>query len=1012
MNQRFYLLKHIFLVMFLLLIVNGLSAQQRDGKLLRSELWQPFDSQFANGDFFVSPNGDDNWSGTLSEPNADGTDGPFATINRAKNAVRDLKSKIYLPKAKPIDALYIGTPHPYGKGKDIVVFIRDGYYTLKEPLIFTPEDGGERVETNLPSGAFEWHHLRDNYVTYAAYPGEKPIISGAIPVTNWRKEGTTWIAPFAHGNVSSLIAAGKKQTLARTPNTGYYTLRKTPSSTSQIPFRSGEIQKWPDMQNNRIAILLRWRTAYNAIVSIDEKKQIAYLREPEDGPKGFNGLLVVPPRYYVENVYALLDAPGEWIFDESKKEISYIPMDGLFDPNTVYMSVPHITQLIQIKGDENTPVRNLRFYGLTFEGAKENFRDFPHYYDPTPGCVAVTYEYAHNCEFVESTLRACEGVGMNIDLGCYKMRILGNIFDGLAQGAISVRGTGDLKNGKLIQITRETTISHNKFSECGHGGGITLVVGNTLHSTISHNYFTKSGRPYTLAVGGGGVEGNLSGDYLIEYNHFNDVQHDADDAGVIVVNGMSFNSVVRNNLIHRVHRGFFSDNVAFWFDNMSTDWTVKNNIYYDLEQGDMKTCGTYLIDNNYSDNFLIEPPANAPEQFIEGDPEFSCSNMRIFFEEKPVNDVLTAGSVVKIMADVYNAGSSGVAPIELSINRKMVETKPFPVIRNNTRTVEFDIRLSDAGNQAIAIAETKPQIISIQGKKPTIVYDKIHVSEERVLLGESVCVTALATNLQARNIQTTIKLYTNNNEVTSQPIELKSNETTEVSFDITPDFGSYLIGIENSDVVSLKVMKYKELNMEEEKLYTYISSKAKPADVEVFQKDNKYKIKASGWDFYHAEDAYATVYLKQLKGDFISTVKIVSFQNRTNEWFRAGLFVRDDISQSFDVERGSKGSVLMFSTPGRAGINYDEFGDGCMHKANSENLPEDTPTPIWVRLERHGNRFTGYISLDGKNWMIKRQTKDIPGIKETIDLGLAAGSSDQEQYYVEFAEWNVMVEDK
>jgi regulation of enolase protein 1 (concanavalin A-like superfamily) len=512
-------------------------------------------------------------------------------------------------------------------------------------------------------------------------------------------------------------------------------------------------------------------------------------------------------------------------------------------------------------------------------------------------------------------------------------------------------------------------------------------------------------------VGGGGVEGNLSGDYLIEYNHFEDVQHDADDAGVIVVNGMSFNSIVRNNLIHKVHRGFFSDNVAFWFDNMSTDWTVKNNIYYDLEQGDMKLCGTYLIDNHYVDNFLIEPPELAPEKIIEGDPEVSCSNLRLLYEEKPVGDILNAGSVVKVMADIYNYGSSGVASIPLYINRKIVETKPFPVIKNNTRTIQFDLRLNDAGKQAIAIGETESQAVTIKGEKPVIVYDNIQLSENRILAGESVHVTAQATNLQDKSIQATIKLFANHKIIKNQPLTLKGEESKNVSFDISPDVGDYLIGIENSDVITLKVLKYKELNIKDQKLFTYISPKAKPAEVEVMQKENKYTIKASGWDFYHAEDAYATVYLKKLKGDFISTVKITSFQNRTNQWFRAGLFVREDISKSFDVDRGSKGSVLMFSTPGRAGINYDEFGDGCMHKANSENLPEDTPTPIWIRLERHANRFTGSISLDGKNWQIKRQTNDVPGINDTIDLGLAAGSSDNVQYFVNFADWQVKVEE-
>ena len=1012
MNQMPRPFLYVLFVMILLSMTTSLFAQQRDGKLLRSELWQPFNAQQAQADFYVSPTGNDSWSGTLAKPNGAGTDGPFATIQRAQKAVRELKAKVYLPKGEPIDALYVGTSYPYGKGKDIVVFIREGFYTLNAPLVFTPEDGGERVETNLPSGAFEWHHLRDNYVTYSAYPGEKPVISGALPVTNWKKSGNIWVAPFEHGDVSALIADGKKQTLARIPNKDYFTLTKTPASTSEIPYNKGDIKTWKNMQDNRIVILLRWRTAYNSIVKIDEKKQIAYLKTPEDGPKGFNGLLVVPPRYYIENVKELLDVPGEWFFDKTAKEISYMPANGISSPKNINISVPQLSQLLQIKGDENKPVRNLRFYGLTFEGAKENFRDYPHYYDPTPGCVAVTWEYANECEFAHSELRACSGVGMTVGLGCYKTRIFENRFDGLGQGALGVRGTHDLKNGKTIQINRETQITRNVFSECGLDGGITLWMSGALHTNVSHNYFTKSGRPYTIVCGGGSLEGNINGDWVIEYNHFEDVQHDADDAGVIVVNGMTFNSIVRNNLIHGVHRGYFSDNVAFWFDNMSSGWTVKNNIYYDLEQGDMKTCGTYMSDNSYTDNFLIGPPQNTPEQFIEGAPDFVCSNMRIEFEEKSVKKTLNAGSVIKVKADVFNNGSSGVAKVPLYLNRKIIQNKAFPVIKNNKRTIEFDVRLGDPGSYEIFIAETQPQTILITGETPIIVFDKINISEDRVLAGASLQISALATNLQSNTIQSSVGLYANDIKVASLSLELNSKESKEVYFDWTPEAGNYHLRIENSDIVSLQVLKYKEIDLKKEKLFTYISPKAKPADVTVAQNKNQYNIKASGWDFYHAEDAYAAVYLKQLEGDFVSTVKIVSFAHRTNQWFRAGLFVRNDMTNSFDVTRGSKGSVLMFSTPGRAGINWDEFGDGCMHKASSENLPEDTPMPIWVRLERHGDSFTGYISLDGKNWIIKRQTKQVPGINKAIDLGLAAGSSDQVQYYVDFAEWKVLVKEK
>ena len=983
----------------------------RDGKLLRSELWQPFDAKAVKGDFFVSPNGNDSWSGTLEAPNASKTDGPFATINRAKLAVKELKSKVYLPKDKPIDARYAGTNYPFGKGKDIVVFIRTGFYPLKESLVFKPEDGGERVETNLPSGAFEWHHLRDNYITYAAYPGEKPVISGAVPIKNWKKVGKVWVAPYDGDNVSTLNVNGKKQTLARYPNQDYLTLLKTPANSSEIPFKEGELKNWKDMQDNRIVILLRWRTAYNSIAKVDEKNQIAYLKEPEDGPGKNNGLLVVPPRYYVENVKELLDAPGEWFFDKNKHEISYIPEEGVNDPNEVDISVPQINKLVLVTGNEEKPVRNLRFYGLAFEGAKENFRNYPHHYENTEGCIGVTYEYATDCEFAYSQLRACGGVGMLVGGGCYGVRVFNNIFDGLEQGALNISSTGDLKNGKLIQINHQTLVDHNIFSNCGQGGGITLGVGGTIHTTISHNYFTKSGRPYTMDIGAGGLEGTITGDIVVEYNHFEDVQTDADDAGVIVVTGMTYNSSVRNNIIHRVHRGFFSDNVAFWFDNLSSNWTVKNNIYFDLEQGDMKTCGTYLINNDYSDNFLIENPKVLPEKFIEGLPNFACSNLQVTLNGKPIKGVLPTGTLVKVRADIQNTGSSGVAQVSLLLDRKPIENKPFPVIKGNVRTIEFEIRLNNPGSQELAIGETIPQKIRVEGEKPKLSFDQLHLSEERILAGESVHITAMAKNLQANDIETAIHLFAAGKIVKTEKIKLKGNEVREVSFDLIPKVGLQPLRVGNSDEQTLTVLKCKELDLTKQKLYTYLSAKSKPAVVDVFQNENRYVLKASGWDFYHAEDAYATVYLKKLKGDFVATAKIKSFGYRTSEWYRSGLFVRNDISKSFDVDRGSLGSVLMFSTPGRAGIEYDEFGNGCMHKAASENLPENSPTPIWIKLERHGDQFTGYISLDGKNWMIKRQTKNIPGIEKAVDLGLAAGAPDQKQYTVEFVEWKVKVQE-
>ena len=44
-------------------------------------------------DFFIAVNGSDQWSGQLNQPNRQGTDGPFATLVRARDAVRALKRR-------------------------------------------------------------------------------------------------------------------------------------------------------------------------------------------------------------------------------------------------------------------------------------------------------------------------------------------------------------------------------------------------------------------------------------------------------------------------------------------------------------------------------------------------------------------------------------------------------------------------------------------------------------------------------------------------------------------------------------------------------------------------------------------------------------------------------------------------------------------------------------------------------------------------------------------------------
>ena len=956
----------------------------RDGKILEGEAWLPF-SYPEKADFYVSPKGNDNWSGTLPEPNPTATDGPFLTLERAQKAVRELKTKVYFPKDAPVEKRWIGSPHPLGRGRDILVYIREGYYSLSKPLLFEPADGGERVETNLPTGAFEYHKLKDHYVTWAAFPGEKPVISGGPAISSWKKVGKLWVAPFQGDSAAMFIVGGKKQTLARTPNTGYFVPPVISATPNELHFRKGELDNWENMENNRVVMLLRWHTGVNRFVKIDKKTGTGTLLAPQEG------VVIVPPRYYVENVKALLDAPGEWFYDNRKHEISYIPTAGIADPSKVTCAVAQISNLVIVQGEAGKPVRNLRFYGLTFEGA-------------TSGNSAISYEYAHACEFALGKVRSCGGTGIFVHKGCYQTRIFENKLETIDDGGIYAIGPNKPADGK--EITRETLITRNRLYDCG---GINILGNYTLMTTISHNYITKTRGRYGIDVGGwANLEEAIDGGYVVEYNHLDDVQMDADDSGAIKTAGMTFGSVVRRNLIHNVHAGFFNDNVGFWFDNMSYGWTSEENIFYNLEQGEMKLCAAMIEDNTYKNNFKIEPPSQAPETIIEGEPVFTAGNLRIE-AVKTASGTVTAGSVILVSANVTNSGATGIKNVELYVDGKIKELKSFPIIRNNSRRIGFEIRIYEPGEHSLAIGSTPYQTVKVEGEKPPVVFENFRVSENRLIRGESVIATAMATNLTGAAKTCRTALFLNNSEVQSISTELKPGEAKEVKFLFAPPAGKHTLRIENSAEKELTVSEPVELNLSQMPILTHCSAKAKPYEIEADAKANRFKIKAGGSDFFHAEDSYAAAYVKGIKGDFVATVKINQFGERTHEWFRSGLFVRNDIAQSFDVQPGSKGSVLVFGTPGRAGIEYDEFANGCMHKASSQNLPENSKTPVYLKIVRHGNSFSGYISLDGKNWIIERHSTEIPGIAEAVDLGLAAGGPDKRQYWVEFTDWKIVV---
>ena len=122
-------------------------------------------------DIYVATNGNDAWSGALAEPNAAKTDGPFATVERARDEIRKIKKQGGLPEG------------------GVVVEVLGGRYELARPISLTAEDSG----------------TAESPIIYRARPGAEVRISGGKIITGWRPvtdpEVLTRLEPEARGKV-------------------------------------------------------------------------------------------------------------------------------------------------------------------------------------------------------------------------------------------------------------------------------------------------------------------------------------------------------------------------------------------------------------------------------------------------------------------------------------------------------------------------------------------------------------------------------------------------------------------------------------------------------------------------------------------------------------------------------------------------------------------------------------------------------------------------------------------
>ena len=538
-------------------------------------------------DFFVSPQGQDRWSGRLADP--DGTNGPFATVSRARDAVRALVKS----RKKP---------------QPLRVVLRGGTYWLDEPLEFGPEDSG----------------TEQGPIIYAAARGERVILSGGrqLKTGYWGEANghRAWLVDIPEVQAGTwrfrqLFVNGERRPRTRLPKEGEYQIEALPDvaitddawekQVRRFVFSGTNIQRWYNLRDVEVVAPCRWVDNHLPILAVDADKHIVTF----DRSSVFNLVELYhtkPSTYWVENVFEALDVSGQWYLDRPQGRLFLLPAKTE-EPVSAELVAPRLTQLLRIVGRPEAPVRFLRFEGIGFAHTEwqppADWAASGQAATDVPGAIFLTH--AVRCGIIQCRIEHVGTYGIELAAGCREVEISRNQLLDLGGGGV-----------KLGHESRRTIVADN---EIAHGGRIFMSavgiwVGHSPANQIVHNHI------HDLDYSGISVgwqwdfKPSAAVTNLVAYNHIHDLGHGLlSDMGGIYTLGFSPGTRLVCNVIHDIKArayggwGIYPDegssgiaiesNLVYrcssapFFAHINRNITVQNNIFALGEQCQVERAG-------------------------------------------------------------------------------------------------------------------------------------------------------------------------------------------------------------------------------------------------------------------------------------------------------------------------------------------------------------------------------------------------------------------------------------
>jgi len=526
-------------------------------------------------EFYVSPSGSDTNPGTETAP--------FATIERARNAVRKINANMT---------------------GDIIVYLREGVYRLSSTLALEDIDSG--------TNGYD--------VVYQAYPAENVSISGGQLITGWSMYNGDIYKAVVTGTFRQLFVDGIWCVRARTPNGGpdgnpseasYNRVAAWVPGANRVLFNAGELDEWSGLTQVEHVSLLDWGLLRFRVASVN-LGQNAMTPQKREGANRWEldyPLILAGDPYYFENSIDFLGSPAEWYLDTRTGTLYCIPPTGV-DLSTAEVVAPSLERLIDIDR-----AQNIRFCDLVLEHttwhrpSNEGFVGWQgpvfktatghKYHGMVMMPAAVQLEYARDCSFENCTFRFMGGTGLRFKAGTDGNVVDRCHFEDIAASAVAFgdvwfdEGTYDPGRaddpGLIPRNDRVTncTITHVGKDYPGCPG---IFATWCEGAVIEHNEVSYI--PYTgISVGWGWGSAYNPNPTSLKHNmiRFNEIHHILQllsDGGGIYMLGYQTESEVAENYIH---------------DMYFSSWARTRHggcIYLDQGSG-----GNTLIQDNVAENY-------------------------------------------------------------------------------------------------------------------------------------------------------------------------------------------------------------------------------------------------------------------------------------------------------------------------------------------------------------------------------------------------------------------------